>query len=125
MQQARGVDAYLRVQAAELAGSTPDELREAMASLLSPVDSAALTGDVIEHMHATMTEALAAGSRVGRRVGGGLRTVGVRRGVIDLPVRIWHGQHDRLFRWHMGGGCQRIPGAQFDLRPDDGHVSLI
>ena len=53
--------AYLRAQAAELAGSTPDELREAMASLLSPVDSAALTSDVIEHMHATMTEALAAG----------------------------------------------------------------
>ena len=58
--------AYLRAQAAELAGSTPDELREAIASLLSPVDSAALTGDVIEHMHATMTEALAAGIEGGR-----------------------------------------------------------
>src|SRR5690348_16987009 len=50
--------AYLREQAAELARSTPEQLREAMASLLSPVDRAALTGEVIAHMHATMCEAL-------------------------------------------------------------------
>ena len=97
-----------------------------MASLLSPVDSAA-TGDVIEHMHATMTEALAAGiegwADESEAVYG---PWGFAAASIDVPVRIWHGEHDRFVpvahgRWL----AQNIPGARFDLRPDDGHVSLI
>jgi len=119
--------AYLQVQAAELAGSTPDELREAMASLLSPVDRAALTGDVIEHMHATMTEALAAGIEGWADESEAVyEPWGFDVASIDVPVRIWHGSQDRFVpvahgRWL----AQHIPAAQFDLRPDDGHVSLI
>jgi pimeloyl-ACP methyl ester carboxylesterase len=119
--------AYLREQAAELAGSTPDELRQAMASLLSPVDSAALTGEVITHMHAAMTEALANGIEGWADESAAVyEPWGFDVSSIDVPVRIWHGEHDRFVpvahgRWL----AQRIPGARFDLRPDDGHVSLI
>jgi pimeloyl-ACP methyl ester carboxylesterase len=119
--------AYLREQATELAGSTPDELRQAMASLLSPVDSAALTGEVITHMHATMTEALANGIEGWADESAAVyEPWGFDVSSIDVPVRIWHGEHDRFVpvahgRWL----AQHIPGARFDLRPDDGHVSLI
>jgi len=119
--------AYLRAQAAEHAGSTPDELREAMASLLSPVDSTALTRDVIEHMHATMTEALAVGIEGWADESEAVyEPWGFDVASIEVPVRIWHGEHDRFVpvahgRWL----AQHIPGAEFDLRPDDGHVSLI
>jgi pimeloyl-ACP methyl ester carboxylesterase len=119
--------AYLREQAAELAGSTPDELRQAMASLLSPVDGAALTGDVITHMHATMIEALANGVEGWADESAAIyQPWGFDVSSIDLPVRIWHGEHDRFVP--VGHGrwlAQHIPGARFDLRPDDGHVSLI
>ena len=119
--------AYLREQATELAGSTPDELRQAMASLLSPVDSAALTGEVITHMHATMTEALANGIEGWADESAAVyEPWGFDVSSIGMPVRIWHGEHDRFVpvahgRWL----AQHIPGARFDLRPDDGHVSLI
>jgi pimeloyl-ACP methyl ester carboxylesterase len=119
--------AYLREQAVELAASTPAEMREAMATLLSPVDSAALTDDVAEYLHAAMAEAVAAGVE-----GWGDESMSVYEpwgfdvASIDVPVRIWHGAHDRFVPLSHGRWlASQIPGAELDVREDDGHISLI
>lgn len=119
--------AYLREQAEELAQSTPDDLGAAMASLLSPVDRAALTDEVAAYLHATMREAIAPGVE-----GWGDESLaiylpwGFDVASIDVPVRIWHGSDDRFVP--VGHGrwlASHIPGSEFDVRDGQGHVSLI
>lgn len=118
---------YLRAQADEMTAATPKELREAMTSLLSPVDSAALTDEVAAYLHATMVEAVSQGVE-----GWGDESMAVCEpwgfdvASIEAPVRIWHGTEDRFVpsshaRWLAG----HIPGAELDLRANEGHISLI
>jgi pimeloyl-ACP methyl ester carboxylesterase len=98
-----------------------------MATLLSPVDRMALTGDVVTHMHTTMCEALRAGIEGWADESEAVyEPWGFDVASIDVRVRIWHGEHDRFVpaahgRWLAA----HIPGAELELRPDDGHVSLI
>ena len=118
---------YLQEQAVEMTGASPAEMREAIASLLSPVDSAALT----ERSPRTCTRRWSRRWRRGSRAGATSRWPSASRGgstwpSIRAPVRIWHGGHDLFVPVEHGRWlATHIPTAEFDLRQNDGHVSLI
>ena len=126
----RGTDEYfpyLREQADEMTQATPAELRDAMASLLSPVDSDALTDEVAAYLHGAMVEALSPGIE-----GWGDESMAVCEPwgfdvtSIGSAVRIWHGEEDRFVPVsHARWLASRIAGAELDVRPGDGHISLI
>lgn len=45
---------------------------------------------------------------------------------ITLPVRLWHGQADRVVPWAMGRRvAHAVPGCRARFFPDEGHFSLI
>jgi len=45
---------------------------------------------------------------------------------IDAPVRIWHGMEDLFVpSSHARWLAAHIPGAELDLRENEGHISLI
>lgn len=50
---------------------------------------------------------------------------GCELAAIALPVKVWHGRDDRFVP--LGHGrwlADTIPGAQSDLRDDDGHLTV-
>jgi pimeloyl-ACP methyl ester carboxylesterase len=118
---------YLRRQADEMTDASPQEMREAMRSLLAPVDSAALTADVAAHVHATMVEALSPGVEGWADESMAVcEPWGFDVTSIDVPVRIWHGAQDLFVPVSHGRWlASHIRGAELDLRESDGHISLL
>jgi pimeloyl-ACP methyl ester carboxylesterase len=120
------LERYLRGQADEMLASDPRAIADALRSLLSPPDAAALTGELAEYFHA----ATAAG--IGKRLDGWidddlafLRAWGFDLGAIRTPVQLWHGAQDRFVpiahgRWL----AERIPGVDAHLSEEDGHLTI-
>ena len=45
---------------------------------------------------------------------------------ISIPVKVWHGQEDRLMPFAHGRWlAETIPGAHAELRDDDGHLTVV
>ncbi len=117
---------YLGPQTEGVLASTPDNLRDAMESLLPPVDKAALTGETAEYFHSSMTSGLRVSfdgwldddiafvTAWGFSVSAIAVPTLVMQGEQDLMVPFAHGQ------WLAGA----VPEATVRLLPDEGHVSL-
>jgi pimeloyl-ACP methyl ester carboxylesterase len=110
----------------EMLDSTADELREVIASLLTDVDAAVLSGDLAEHMLESSRVALDPGAD-------GwwddevcfLRPWGFELDSIATPVLLRHGGQDRFVPFGHGQWLARqIPGVQAELTEDDGHLTL-
>jgi len=105
---------------------TGPQMVSAMGDALPPVDQAVATGEWAEHM--------AAGIRRGLERGfdgwvdddlAFTRPWGFDLETIQVPVRIWQGELDRLVPWAHGPWlAERIPDAQFRLAKGHGHFSL-
>lgn len=118
---------HLQAQAAEFAAATPDQLREGLSSLLSPVDREALTGELAAHLHRTLLEALRQGvDGYTDETMAEYRPWGFEPSQIAVAVQVWHGGQDRFVpvahgRWLAG----QIPGAELHVLDGDGHISLL
>ncbi len=119
--------AWLSELSTEMRDATPEQLGESLASLLSPVDREALTGDVAEHLHASFNEATRHGAEGWSDESlSGYEPWGFNVASIRVPVGIWHGAQDRFVP--IGHGrwlSERIPGCEAHFSDDLGHVSLI
>jgi pimeloyl-ACP methyl ester carboxylesterase len=118
--------AFLKEQTAELLSADAEQLHAALGDLLSDVDSAVLTGDFAEYMLAVDRQAL------GHGVTGWfdddvafLSDWGFPLDTIEVPVTIWQGAQDRFVPFAHGQWlAAHVAGAQAELRPEHGHLSL-
>jgi pimeloyl-ACP methyl ester carboxylesterase len=95
-------------------------------TLVSPVDQAMFHGRLAAFLHAGMAAGLGAG------VDGWLdddvafvSPWGFDVGAIEVPVLVWHGDHDRFVPPAHGDWlAEHIPGTEASLRADDGHLTI-
>jgi len=111
----------------EMIAADPGVMVDAIRSLVSPPDAAALSGKLGEHMLRSIREAIS------RSVEGWidddfalLAPWGFELDAIRVPVLLWHGEQDLFVpiahgRWL----AERIPGVDARFEPDHGHVSLV
>jgi pimeloyl-ACP methyl ester carboxylesterase len=120
------LERYLHGQADAMLASDAETIAEVLRSLLSPPDTAVLTGELAEYLHA----ATAAG--IAERLDGWidddlafLKPWGFGLADIRIPVQLWHGAQDRFVpiahgRWL----AERIPGVEAHLAGEDGHLTI-
>ena len=112
---------------AEMFSAGPDGLRQAMLTILSPVDQAAFTADVAEWIYAVMAEGAA------KRIEGfrddNLACVapwGFDPADIGVPVLLLQGVQDLMVppghgRWLAA----HIPGVEAEISDAEGHITLL
>ncbi|MGZ8567019.1 MAG: alpha/beta fold hydrolase [Actinomycetota bacterium] len=122
-----GLARYMEAYRQSAAGTTPEAIVEAIRSLLPPVDVRALTGAMGAHFVEDGRESFRNG------VWGWFdddlaftRPWGFDLGEIVVPVTIWQGGQDLMVPpAHAAWLASHIPNAKLELRPEQGHLSLI
>ena len=118
---------YLSEQREALLGTNPQTMHEVAESLLSPVDRAVLTGDLVEWIHAATIRGLESG------YDGWLDddAATIRPWGFDLrenrvPVLIQAGKQDLFVPYaHARWLVDNIPETTDALSADDGHLTLL
>lgn len=113
-------------KAAEILSITSEELAEALRSVLSPVDAAAVTGELAEHF--LLSFCLGVEVACDGWVDDDLAFVrpwGFDVDEIRIPVGLWQGDQDVMVppahgRWLAA----HVPGVEAHLLPDEGHMTL-
>jgi pimeloyl-ACP methyl ester carboxylesterase len=116
----------IRRNQAEMFAAGPDELRDALLTVLSPVDQAAFTPEVGQFMYSVMAEG--AGERIEGWRDDDLafaKPWGFDPADIQVPVLLLQGVHDLMVppghgRWLAA----RIPGVEAEVSGSDGHITL-
>ena len=112
---------------AQMREVTASDIGAAMASLLTPVDAAVLTGELAEYLAFTMREGLAPGPE--GYWGDSLAMIrpwGFELSAISVPVLLLHGRHDQFVPQSHGAWLAgQIPGVEVRLLDDDGHLTLL
>jgi pimeloyl-ACP methyl ester carboxylesterase len=111
---------------AEALAATPEQLREEMASILSPVDFAVFSGELGEFLDATLGGGL--GSSVDGWLDDDLAFVadwGFELGPLPAPTLLVQGGHDLMvppahFRWLV----DHVPNGEVRFEEDEGHLTL-
>jgi len=107
--------------------ATPEQLAEAMESLLSPADAAAMTGELAEFVTESTRQAVAPGGQ--GWWDDSLAAVlpwGFELSAISVPVVLVHGRQDRFVPFGHGQWlAAHIPGVEAWLLDDDGHLTLM
>ena len=106
--------------------ATPDQIREEMASVLSPVDFDVFSGALAEYLHATLHGALDGG--VDGWLDDDLAFVndwGFAPGPLHAPTLLLQGEHDLMvppahFRWL----ADHLPNVEARFDPGEGHLTL-
>jgi pimeloyl-ACP methyl ester carboxylesterase len=111
----------------EFLATSASDLAEGMKSLLSPVDAAALTGDLADYLAYSNHEGLAPGSQGwwddGRAFGS---PWGFELDQISIPVLVMQGREDRFVPFGHGQWlAAHIPGAEARMLDNDGHLTLL
>jgi pimeloyl-ACP methyl ester carboxylesterase len=120
------LEPLLEAEAAEMRVAEAEEVRAIMASLLTPVDAAVLTGELAEFFVTCSRDALAPG--IEGWVEDDLAFMepwGFDPADIQVPLLIWHGEHDLFVppthgRWLAA----RVPAAEARISDEDGHLTL-
>lgn len=110
-----------------LVGATPQNIADAMESLLPAVDRAVFGGTEAEFMHAWITTGLLPGYE------GWLDDDlaftgdwGFELSEVGAPVLVMQGEHDLMVPYAHGRWlAAHVPGADVVLSPDDGHLTLL
>jgi pimeloyl-ACP methyl ester carboxylesterase len=107
--------------------ATPDDLLRQWASILSPVDCAAVSEDLAAYMIDCLQAGLGPGPEGwiddGRAF---VQPWGFDPADITVPTLLWQGRQDRMVPF--GHGCWlagRIPGVDARLSDTDGHLTLV
>jgi len=111
----------------ELLEVTPEQLLKAWSTLLSPADTAVLTGDLAAFLAESLKDGLAPGDQGWWDDGmADLAPWGFALDAIEVPVQIWHGAQDRFVPFQHGQWlAEHIPGAEAHLSDADGHLTLL
>jgi pimeloyl-ACP methyl ester carboxylesterase len=111
---------------AQMREVTDSDIAAAMASLLTPVDVAVLTGDLAEYLAFTMRDGLGPGPDGYSDDSLALvRPWGFELSAISVPVLLLHGKHDQFVPQSHGSWLAgQIPGVEARLLDDDGHLTL-
>lgn len=111
----------------EAVAATPEQLAEALQSLLSPVDAEALTGELAQWLADSFRDGLAAGDQGWWDDGAShVTSWGFDLRDIRVPVKIWHGREDRFVPVQHGQWlAASVPGAEADISDRDGHLTMI
>lgn len=107
--------------------ATPEQLRESMAGLFTPIDTAALTPALADWLSRTFHAAGAQGV-VGARDDGiaAVRPWGFELAGIRVPVAVWQGAQDAMVPFAHGAWlAAHVPGAEAHLFEHEGHLSLF
>jgi pimeloyl-ACP methyl ester carboxylesterase len=111
----------------EMFSAGPDGLRQAMITILSPVDQAAFTPEVGEWIYAVMAEGAA--ERIEGYRDDNLAFVhpwGFDPAAIRVPVFLLQGVQDLMVpATHGRWLAARIPGVQAEISNDEGHITLL
>ncbi len=111
----------------DVLATTLDQQTEMLASVLSPTDAAALTGDFAEWLLSTEQGGLAPGDQ-GWWDDGAAHFLpwGFDIASISVPVKVWHGRHDRFVPFQHGQWlADNVDGAEAALSNTDGHLTLV
>jgi pimeloyl-ACP methyl ester carboxylesterase len=116
-----------RARRDELLQITPDELLETWKTLLSETDGAVATGDFAEWITRCMHDGLAPSEQGWWDDGvAHLSPWGFELDSIRIPVKVWHGRHDRFVPFQHGQWlAKHVPGAEAELSEADGHLTLL
>ncbi len=111
---------------AGMLGATAADVREQFATLLTPVDAAAVTGELAEYLVFSTQDGLAPGSQGWYDDGRALASPwGFSVTDIRVPVMVMHGRHDLFVPFGHGQWlAAHVPGADVRLLDDDGHLTL-
>jgi pimeloyl-ACP methyl ester carboxylesterase len=120
------LEPFLRGMTDEMLAADPNGLAEALRTLLSPVDAAALTGELAEYFLAALRRGVA--ESLEGWIDDDFAFVspwGFELRDISVPVQLWHGAADRFVpiahgRWL----AERIPGVDAHLSDEDGHLTI-
>jgi pimeloyl-ACP methyl ester carboxylesterase len=124
---AEALEPVVRRNQAEMFSGGPAELRQAMLTVLSPVDQDAFTPEVADWIYSVMLEG--AGERIEGWRDDDLafaRPWGFDPAAIRTPVLLLQGVHDLMVppahgRWLAA----RIPGVEAEISEADGHITLL
>jgi pimeloyl-ACP methyl ester carboxylesterase len=121
------LEAYLRHGADGLLASDADDLAAALESLLTPVDAAALSGELAAYLSGCLQDALRSGIDGWRDDDLAFdRPWGFAVDDIRLPVLLWQGEQDRFVPSAHGEWlASRIPGVEARISAEDGHLTLL
>jgi pimeloyl-ACP methyl ester carboxylesterase len=120
-------EAKLQRESIEYARATPEQLQSILTTLLSEVDRAALTPELVSFFVEEGREGLRHGAD-GMRDDNLSDTVpwGFDLSSVRCPLQIWHGAHDRFVPFAHGQWlAAHLPRAEPHLLPDAGHLGLL
>jgi len=111
----------------EVLATTLDQQIEMLGSLLSPTDAAALSGEFAEWLLRTEQQGLAPSDQGWWDDGAAqFAPWGFDIGSVSVPVKVWHGHHDRFVPFQHGQWlADHVPGAEAALSDTDGHLTLV
>ncbi|MGC2192904.1 MAG: alpha/beta hydrolase [Candidatus Dormiibacterota bacterium] len=111
----------------EMLQSTPEQVAEVLKTLLTPVDAAVLTGSFAVFLTECSHDGLAPGLDGWWDDGvAHMEPWGFDLDSIRVPVKIWHGRHDRFVPFQHGEWLARhVHGAEAELSEEDGHLTLL
>ena len=121
------LEPHLEKDAAEMLETTPEQLRDVLATLLSPPDRAVVTGALAEFLLASTRRALEPGVAGWRDDDLAFtKPWGFELGAIGVPVLLWQGVQDLMVPPHHGRWlAERIPGVEAHISEEDGHLTII
>jgi pimeloyl-ACP methyl ester carboxylesterase len=102
------------------------DMAKAFPSLLSPVDAAAITSGLSEHLWTSGQVGLASSDQGWWDDGKAhLQPWGFGFDATRVPVQLWHGRNDRFVPFQHGEWLAgQIPGVEPHLTDEDGHLTL-
>jgi pimeloyl-ACP methyl ester carboxylesterase len=126
LQGAEPLGRYLEQEATAMSGATSEQLLDVLATLLSPPDRAALTGELAEHLLVSTRRALEPGVAGWRDDDlAFVRPWGFEPAEVAVPVLLWQGEQDLMVppdhaRWL----APRLPDVEAHVDPAEGHLSI-
>jgi pimeloyl-ACP methyl ester carboxylesterase len=110
----------------EILATPPEDAAQAIESLVTPTDAAALQGELAEYLTSSERNALAPGSQGRWDDNCTLRPWGFDLADITVPVLLLHGRKDMFVPFSHGQWlAAHIPVAEARLLNDEGHLTLL
>jgi pimeloyl-ACP methyl ester carboxylesterase len=119
--------AFLSAAAKGLAQVQGEHIAAALGDLISDVDRRALTDDFADYSAAAFRKAVSAGIAGWREDDlAFMADWGFDLAAVKTPVAIWQGAEDRMVPFAHGRWlASHVAGATEELRPEEGHLSLV